>query len=97
MATVKVIAAIARSISTEDRSRFRVWHAQNIPSAMTLYAVTGVEEAKALIDRLILEDLEDESIKSNAFGLEELETDGYHEWQNEMGQDIAEIMDDEEA
>ena len=64
---------------------------------MTLYAVTGVEEAKALIDRLTLEDLEDESIKSNAFGLEELETDGYHEWQNEMGQDIAEIMDDEEA
>ena len=66
---------------------------------MDFYAVDSPEEARELIRKLALSDLEDENVEWNAFGLEELEPDGYHEWYDDMGlHDITHnLFEEEEA
>ena len=84
------------SYDTGSKPQFRVWHAWNIPQHMDFYAVDGPEEAKKLIEELILADLDNPDIDSNAFGLEELEGDDrYHEWYSEEGDSIEALVDKE--
>lgn len=71
----------------------RVWHVQNIPNKPDFYLVSCVEEAMALIDVLINNDLVDSSIESNALGLEDYDGEFlWTEYYNEDGQDIKELM-----
>ena len=79
---------IAQTKSSGELPKFRVWHAFN--GSMDYLAVDSLEEAETLIARLIRADLEDTGIYTNAFGLEELEADGYHEWADEDGKGINE-------
>lgn len=85
------MATLIRSVrSAGEEPRFRVWHAYNVPNNMDYYEVADPKEARSLIRRLALADLRNPSISSNAFGLEELESDGYHEWYDEEGDSIGE-------
>ena len=79
---------IAEHHSSGQPPHYRVWHAYNVPNNMDYYAVAGPKEAEALIRQLTLADLKDPCVVTNAFGLEELEADGYHEWYDPEGKDI---------
>ena len=75
-----------RGRATGEHPRYRVWNAINPPSNMDFYSVNDPEEAYHLIEKLILRQMEDPEVASNAFGLEELEDDGeYREWYNDDG------------
>lgn len=67
----------------------RVWHAFNDGShKMHHHNVNTPEEAIKLIDKLGKEQLHDDSIDFNAFGLEEYVDGVWSEWYNEDGDDI---------
>lgn len=89
-----MIRKIYYSETTGENPSLRVWHFKN--SSMTHYAVDDIEEAKRLINQLILDDLADENIFVNTFGLEERESNGdYCEWYNDDAESILDIMDRE--
>ena len=86
---------IRESRTTGAQPRYQVWHAFNIPNNMDFYAVESPEEARTLISELVRADLASPFISSNAFGLEELEEDGYHEWYDEEGRSITDEPDED--
>ena len=81
MAEPHVISRSYRE-DTGERPQFKVWVNIN-GNENVCYAVDSPDVGIKLIGQLILEHLQDSSIFMNAFGLEELEADGYHEWYND--------------
>jgi len=82
-----------------------VWNMHDPPHTVDRYAVKDLAEAKSLIRRLVAEQLKDESIGCNAFGLEvyagdsgQVEAeDRWEEWADpETGDDILAVMDAED-
>lgn len=57
--------------------------------------VNSPAKAKKLIDKLALEQLKDESIMFNAFGLEVYEDGEWSEWYDENGDGIDEAVEAE--
>ncbi len=80
----------------------RAWAIRNPPAEPTCEIVQTPEEAINILSAAIATDLKDESVWSNAFGLEKYEDVGneggpeWCEWYNDEGQDIMEIMDEGE-
>lgn len=92
----------------EVRRGLRMWGNRNIGSDLSEEEVTSVEEAVDIIIEAIEEDLEDDSVTDNAFGVEERidlgGKDGWQwvEWSNDDGEDVMEVVrrergDDDEA
>lgn len=86
--------------------KLRVWakyQYKNVEIVNQFYPVDTVEEAKDIINRLANEQVNDNHIIWNMFGLECYETDLYNdsiggewmEYQNDKGYNIDEIMDEE--
>lgn len=74
---------------------FKVWAASD--TGMRQYAVKNPAEAIRLIGDLAKALLEDANITWDAFGLEELESDGeYHEWYDDDGNSINDLLDQKE-
>lgn len=92
------------------KNEYRVWHNRNLLETRYYY-VKNVEDAKILIKELIKSDLLDEDLLMNAFGLEELtdanielskseetykDNQGWYEYEDEDGDDIMEIINNNE-
>lgn len=75
--------------------QLRVWWVRNAPGEAEFHPVLTVEEAKATIKRLTLQDLADPSVHSNVCGLEECEKGGWHEYYDSKGRSIRDLMEDE--
>jgi hypothetical protein len=76
----------------------RVWHNQNGPveqgGQTHHYHVTSPEEAAKVILECAAEDLTDESVAFNAFGLEEYDCGEWCEWiEPEEGHDVTALVD----
>lgn len=71
----------------------RVWNVINPPSPANLYPVKSVVQAKRLIKFLAEEQLEDEAVISNAFGLQVFGDGEWREWEDDEGRDIEVLMD----
>lgn len=72
----------------------RVWLNRNGQSE---YITVGSQaEAKTIIRKAIKKDLKDYSISFNAFGLERFEDKEWGEWYSRDGEDIMEVIDNEE-
>lgn len=70
------------------------WRAANMPKHMQFYAVPDPTAAAWLILGLIIADLENHDVFSNAFGLMELEDGEWTEWYHEdTGDDIMAVVD----
>jgi hypothetical protein len=83
--------------SAENESKYRVWNAINPPANMFYYAVDSPEEAIDVIMDLIDEQVEDNNIFSNAFGLQVRDDiyDTWDEWEDvcgEFGDEFDDIM-----
>ena len=75
-----------------------VWNMTDPPHKMDRYAVRDLAEAKDLIRRLTTEQLKDDSIVCNAFGLEVYEGENFdwEEWEDTDGNSITDLMDAED-
>ena len=73
----------------------RVWNIVNPPNNPLLYSVSSPKEGKQLIDNLADEQLKDDSITSNAFGLKVFEDGEWCEWYNHYGDDISEAFEED--
>lgn len=74
---------------------YRVWLNRNKQNE---FIVVGSRvEAKRVIRKAIEEDLKDDSIYFNAFGLERFEAGKWSEWYDNDGDDIMDIIEDEDA
>jgi len=79
-------------VEPPESGEIRVWHVQNVPNKAEHYQVSCWEEAIALLDTLITDDLNNQNVFSNAFGMEEYDaTLGWSEWYDELGDDIMHI------
>ncbi len=85
---------IYESHDTGEQPRYRVWEASNVGARH--YAVESPQKAADFINRRAEEMLLNPRVVWNTFGLEELEEDGYHEWYDEQGRDIDDLIDEEE-
>lgn len=75
----------------------RVWNVINPPAPALFYLVNSVDDAKKKIDELTQVQLDDVSVFSNAFGLEEQNEDGsWSEWYDEFGNSLLDVMDQDE-
>ena len=84
-----------------------VWNSINPPTEMKYYGVKTVQEAKDLINELTAEQLKDDTITANAFGMvkcvktydekkEYWDIYAWEEWADEEGNDIIAVMNNEE-
>ncbi len=73
----------------------RVWNIINPPSEPIMYPVKDVEHAMRLIDALADSQLLVREIGSNAFGLEEYRDGEWQEWENEEGEQISDLRDNQ--
>lgn len=73
---------------------FRVWNIVNPPAEPAYFPVDSPEAGARLIDRMANEQLPDETIVCNAFGLEVQEAAGgeWEEWYDEDGRDVDEAF-----
>ncbi|MFQ5827098.1 MAG: hypothetical protein ACE5IA_07050 [Dehalococcoidia bacterium] len=78
-------------------AELRVWWVRGVPGEAEFHPAATVEEAKATIKRLTLQDLADPTVQSNAYGVEEYEDGGWHEYYDSEGRNIDDLMDKEEA
>ena len=77
------------------KDNFRVWWCTS--GTITRYYVENIENAKLIINALIIREEDDESIVWNAHGLEKInEYDQWEEYYDEDGLNIEEIMDQED-
>jgi len=74
----------------------RVWHIKNLPNFPYRYPVCDPDHGVRLISALIESDLLDDSIESNAFGMESDESGMWEEWYSPAGVDIMTLVDDKE-
>ncbi len=74
-------------------TKYRVWCVNN--AGKQEFMVNSPAKAKKLIDKLALEQLKDESIMFNAFGLEVYEDGEWSEWYDENGDGIDEAVEAE--
>lgn len=74
----------------------RVWWVPNPPREPFYYPVKTVDEAKKVIDVLAQYDLYlGELIVANGSGLEVYDGEDWTEWDNEDGDDIGEVIDND--
>jgi hypothetical protein len=81
----------------EITGQLRVWWVRNIPGEAKFYPVATVEEAKATVKRLTLQDLADPTVHSNTYGVEEYEDGDWHEYYDSEGRNIDDLMEEQEA
>lgn len=67
----------------------RVWVIVNPPSDPKYYPIDTPKDAKTLIDAIADEQLKNDDIDCNAFGLEVYEDGEWCEWYGEDGEDIT--------
>jgi hypothetical protein len=77
-----------------DKPQYRIWYVTNIPNEPVFEDVESPETGAKRMKVLIEEQLQDSSIESNAFGLEEYypEFKDWGEWYNDMGEDVLEAF-----
>lgn len=66
----------------------RVWNIINVPNSPDHYSVDTPKEGYDLITDMANEQLQNNLITSNAFGLEVFENGEWTEWCDEFGDDI---------
>ena len=107
--TIRELICRPPTACNEREGQLLVWNAINPPSEMHYYEVANVGEAKRLIREQTDDQLQDDSIVSNAFGLmvcvpvddpnpDIPDSDGYwewEEWENDQGEDVLAEMEDE--
>lgn len=70
---------------------YRVWNIINPPNGeVKYYSVLGPIQAQIVIEALAQQQLTDDTIVCNAFGLETDETGEWEEWVNGVGESIDE-------
>jgi len=73
--------------------RFRVWNIINPPARPAHFPVESPEAGAALIARLAAEQLQDEHVTCNVFGLEVQVAGGkWEEWEDEQGRNVGEVF-----
>jgi hypothetical protein len=77
---------------------FRVWAITNPPRQPDYYTVAGPTEGKNRVEQLIEEQLLDDSVWGNAFGLQIQDpiTKDWSEWHDECGMGVLDLLDQEE-
>lgn len=73
-------------------ARMRVLHANSINKNPVYHDVKSINDAIIIINAIAQEELLNEDIEFNAFGLEVYEDDDWSEYYDEEGRDISEIM-----
>ena len=73
----------------------RVWVARNVPAKAEYKDVEDTYKALLMIHNMIEEDLKDESIKDNTFGLEIYGENGWEEWASHDGEDIMQVLEND--
>lgn len=73
----------------------RVWHIQNIPNDPKYYLIDSPKAGLVLVKALIVKDLVDPEIESNAFGLEILREKKWEEWYSDEGLSIMDMIERE--
>ena len=74
-------------------TRYRVWVIINPPSSPEFRSVDSPEEGARLIYRVAIQQLQDDRIWGNAFGLEEYRGSEWSEWENDEYEDVRELSD----
>jgi len=109
MATKMKYSLIATHPDNPQPGQLCVWNMTDPPHTISRYAVKDLDEAKSLIRKLTDDQLKDDSIGCNAFGLEIFDTSRddpknlrgtgeWVEWESpEDGEDICTVMDAEDA
>jgi len=78
-------------------TNLRVWWIQNPPNKPRYYPVLNIEQAKETLKNLATRDLKlGARVVANAGGLEIFEDNKWSEYYNDYGQDIDEIMSEEQ-
>lgn len=77
--------------------KLRVWNVINPPRTPNYHDVNSPNEAVAKINELAAEQLKDDAIFANAFGLEVFEDGEWSEWYSEDGEDIREYEESKAA
>ena len=74
---------------------YKVWHVQNPPTKGRRYTVKTPQEGAMLINQLAHQDLQNESIECNAFGMEYWDEAhlGWFEWYDDEGNDVCDLAD----
>jgi hypothetical protein len=82
----------------DENMKLKVWTIVNVPNHPVRIPVDSIDEAKALIRKLVQEQLQDDYIVSNAFGLEEWDEldKEWLEWEDNDGFDIMAVIDQED-
>lgn len=78
------------------QGNIRVWWIRNEANEPEYFKVITIQEAKDKIRKLTEEDLKDSSIGDNTGGLEVYRNDEWEEYSNDEGQDIMEIIEEED-
>lgn len=79
-----------------DTKKMYVWNVINPPAAPIHYLVGSTTEAMGLINRMADEQLKSPDIFANAFGLTVFEDGEWVEWHDDEGQDISDLMNQED-
>lgn len=72
--------------------QLRVWWIRNVSGKPEYHPVKDPAEAVEVYERLTADDLKDESVTSNAGGLEVFEDGEWTEWYSEFGEDIDDYI-----
>jgi len=86
--------------STPQEGDLRVWNIVNVPNFAIYVPVSTPEDAIRIINYMAEDQLKEERITSNVFGLEVFEDGEWTDWYNELGEDIdecAQALEDDDA
>ncbi len=76
-----------------ETPKLKVWNVINPPNEpIWWYPVDSPEEGALLIERLANEQLQDDTIFANAFGLCEWDGDEWTEWYDDEGNSVDDIL-----
>ena len=83
---------IVRANTQAPIGSLRVWNVINPPGEPLWYPVETPEEGARLIDQLANEQVKDDAVFANAFGLCEWDGEEWTEWYDDEGNDVDDIL-----
>jgi len=89
-------SGIGRIIREPLAGDLRIWAVRNPPARPTLQLVASIDEAKRTLQTWIDNDLKNIAVEANAFGCETFDGEEWSEWEGESGEDICDVLDQEQ-
>lgn len=87
--------AVKHARRFDKRGALRIWRIISMPGEPEFWPVKDIEHAVALMNAMADSDLLDDTIQSNAYGLEVFTDGDWEEWESILGEDISELAKQE--